>query len=725
MKRISLPNQILIGFLVGISIGLFFGERIAPVNIIGEVFMALLQMAVLPFVSFSLMSGLGQMTFHEAKILAKKGIFYLLILWAISFIILLFFPLAFPEWKAASYFSSSLLNPGQQFDFLTLFVPKNPFEAYANNIVPAVVVFSMAIGIALMGIEKKGGLIQGLKTINEALIRITNFVIRLAPLGVAAISAHAAGTLQIDEINKLEVYLLIYVVFALIVTFYLFPVLITVLTPVKYKAVLMRTRGLLITAFATGNLFVVISLLITRCAELLTENDIDKADAEQHVGVLIPTAINFPNAGKLLSLSFITFAGWFSGALLPSSAIPQYIVLGFFTFFGNTIAALEFLMDFFRIPIDTIQLFMLTDLFVSRFGTLVAAMFYITLSILVTFSIFQPIRIRWGKLGLYLAGAAILLSTGLFGLRIFFAHMYDDNYQGSESLMSMDGISTKVPSKVLKEANFIPDNPYFGSLESIQRRGYIRVGYFKDALPYAFFNNKNELVGYDIDLAYAMAYDINVSLEFLEVDRSDIQFVLDNNIVDLIMCGVMTTTNQNITYSATYSKGTMAFLVEDYWREDFNSQAKVLQKDSLKLGMIKIPYYMDKIKNLYPHASFVEMDSPKEFLEGKTDLDAFVVTAEAGSAWTLLYPNYSVAIPYPSLISAPISIAISKNNINFVSYLNTWLDLKQYDGTFTSLTDYWIYGKRDRSGSSRWCILDDVLRRHQKIPVTEIDSVRL
>ena len=47
----------------------------------------------------------------------------------------------------------------EEINFLTLFIPANPFNSFANNVVPAVVVFSVAVGLALIGIEQKQGLL--------------------------------------------------------------------------------------------------------------------------------------------------------------------------------------------------------------------------------------------------------------------------------------------------------------------------------------------------------------------------------------------------------------------------------------------------------------------------------------------------------------------------------------------------------------------------------------
>ena len=97
----------------------------------------------------------------------------------------------------------------------------------------------------------------------------------------------------------------------------------------------------------------------------------------------MPASFNFPHTGKLLSLSFILFAGWFADALVPLSDYPQLAFAGLVTFFGSLNAAVPFLLDVFRIPADTFQLFIATGVINSRVGSLVAAVHTLVVALLV------------------------------------------------------------------------------------------------------------------------------------------------------------------------------------------------------------------------------------------------------------------------------------------------------------------------------------------------------
>ena len=105
------------------------------------------------------------------------------------------------------FFSTALLERRPAFDFVDLYIPSNPFNSLANNIVPAVVLFSVIVGVALIGVERKQRLLDVLQTAGEALTRATRSIVRLTPYGLFAIAATAAGTLSIEQLGRLQVYL--------------------------------------------------------------------------------------------------------------------------------------------------------------------------------------------------------------------------------------------------------------------------------------------------------------------------------------------------------------------------------------------------------------------------------------------------------------------------------------------------------------------------------------
>ncbi len=272
LGSLSLSLQILIALLAGIILGLFFGEAISPIAVIADGFILLLQMTVLPYITVSLVSGLGSLMPSQARIIFSRVGLLLLLLWAISLSLVFVMPFAFPVWKSASFFSTALIERRQAFDFLNLYIPANPFFALANNIVPAVVLFSVILGVALIGVENKQQLISFLDIIGKALSQVNRFIVRLTPIGIFAIGANLAGTMRLEELERVQVYLLSFSVMAVLLTLWILPALVSTLTPVGYREILKLTRDALVTAFMTGNLFVVLPILSEASRNILSRH---------------------------------------------------------------------------------------------------------------------------------------------------------------------------------------------------------------------------------------------------------------------------------------------------------------------------------------------------------------------------------------------------------------------------------------------------------------------
>jgi proton glutamate symport protein len=75
-----------------------------------------------------------------------------------------------------------------------------------------------------------------MSTVIDALMRVANFVVKLTPIGVFAITASAAGTMSIDELRRLEVYIWVYVALSLLMSLWVLPGLVVALTPLSTAA---------------------------------------------------------------------------------------------------------------------------------------------------------------------------------------------------------------------------------------------------------------------------------------------------------------------------------------------------------------------------------------------------------------------------------------------------------------------------------------------------------
>jgi len=705
----SLASKVLLGLGLGILTGLFFGESVAFLSLPGRAFVVLLQMTVLPFVSVAMIHSLGSLQPADARRLARFAGSFLLVIWGVTLAVVAAVPLAFPDWEAASFFSTSLVEQGPPFDPVALYLPANPFHSFAEGVVPAIVVFSVAVGLALMAVPRRQALLESLGALEDALQRVAGFVVSLAPYGVFAIAGEAAGTMRGDELLGLQVYSAAYVVCAVALTFWVLPVLVTSLTPFRYGEALGRARAALITAFATGSVFVVLPLLSQCCKDLLETRDRARG-SEQTVDVIVPIAFALSSAGKLLSLAFVLFAGWLSGFPVAVSQIPSFLATGLFSFFASTVVAVPFLLDLFNVPADTFRLFLIADNVVgNRFGSMLASVHILSLTLLGACGTAGLLAVRTRKLLRWGAVTLALIGFGLGGVRLAFDAV-ERPYEGYKQFVDRTPLLPSVPTRELSAP---PAGRSGATLARIRDAGSLRVGWWRNRLPFAFRNEAGELVGFDIDMAHALARDMNARLELVPIERGQTADLLDQGIVDVVMTGIAITPArlEHLDLTDPYIEETLAFVVPDHRREEFSSRAAVRAHASLRLAVPATSYYVDLVHAYLPRAELVTVDSPREFFRAAPGtFDGLVFTAESGSAWTLIYPQFSVAVPQPDVVEVPLGYAVRRGDARMVAFLDAWIGLKQRDRTIERLRDYWILGI-DPPGAQqpRWSILRDVL----------------
>jgi len=215
--------KILIGLGLGIAVGLFFGEKAGVFGYVANAYVRLLQMTVLPYVIVSVVAGFGSMNVEQARRLFLRVGALTLFLWAVALGAVFLLPLTFPKVETASFFSTSLVEQRETLDFVSLYIPTNAFHSLANNVVPAVVLFSAVVGVALIYTEKKEPLLSGLMVLERVLARANRFAVSLTPYGLFAIAANTAGTMDFGQLGSLRVYLVGYVAISLLLVFWILP----------------------------------------------------------------------------------------------------------------------------------------------------------------------------------------------------------------------------------------------------------------------------------------------------------------------------------------------------------------------------------------------------------------------------------------------------------------------------------------------------------------------
>ena len=705
-KGISLSTQILIGLTLGLLIGLFFGDKASVLAIVGKAYVGLIQMSILPYMVVSLMLGIGSLSYEKAGKLAITGGIVLVASWLLAFVIVFLMPLAFPSIEAGSFFSTSLVEFAEV-DFIDLYIPVNPFSSLARTVVPAAALFSIAFGIALIGVENKQSLLDILDATSKTLSRIAMMVVKVTPIGVFAIAANAAGTLTIDQFGRLQSYIIPFIVGTLILTFWILPGLAAALTPFSYREILKSARDALTTGFITGNLFITLPMLVENARMLFEDRRLKNDDTDNYVEVLVPTSFNFPNIGKLLTLLFVLFAGWFVGKNIALTDYPGFAVLGLFTLFGGVDLALPFLLDQMQIPSDMYQLYVVTGVLNSWFATLLAVMNLFTFTLVAACAATGAVRINWSRIFRFAIISLVIFVAALLGTRFVLSEMVSKEDLQRRTLMQSQIEDSKTADT--KKAGSKDAVGQKSPLGSIIKRGKLRVGYHPENLPFSFVNDKGDLVGFDVELMHVLARELKVELEFIRWTYETVMKDLDQNKFDIAIGGLIVNLDRIVkaNFSNPYMNMTTAVVVKDHRRNQFKSWRLIDKEPIIRLGVVG-EKRAENLKTELPNTEITLLETYSGFFkDNPKGVDALVISAEAGSAWTILYPAYSVVVPKPHQ-KANAAFAIPIDSLDFEDFVNDWLQMKTTSGIIDKLYNKWILGTKVEQKKGRWSIGRDV-----------------
>ena len=195
----ALWKRILLALVLGVIVGMIWGPEASSISWLGELFVRLIRMVVVPLVFVTLVSGVVAMG-DPAKLgsLGAKtlAIYMLTTLAAI----------------AIGLFFAAVLQPGVGVDLsaaapsavqeaiplserLLSIVPSNPIAALAEGNILAIIFFALLVGVSVLTIGEKGKPVAELMdSSSEMMLRITHWVMEVAPFGVFALIAAVAGT---------------------------------------------------------------------------------------------------------------------------------------------------------------------------------------------------------------------------------------------------------------------------------------------------------------------------------------------------------------------------------------------------------------------------------------------------------------------------------------------------------------------------------------------------
>lgn len=716
MRSFSLGYQVLVAVLLGILSGLFFGPLTSALSPIGSAYTMLLQMAVLPYITFSLMHGLGSITPGLGKKIFKSGWPYLLILWAVMFALIYLLATLIPTSLSPLIKSSDSNTLEVKFtnNFLTTLVPQNPFYDILNNIVPAVAIFGLISGIALMHVKKKEPLIDTLERINQMIEKILSWLGKIAPLGAFVYISIAFGTIHFEDLIKLEMFVFAFIFTSLFMTFWLLPTLIAALTPLSYKEALQALRSVCLLPFVTGLSTAAIPFLNSYLRKLSQKHETHVHFRETSQTVL-PIAYSFGHIGNAMTLFLVLFLSYyyrhpFNGMekmLISFLTIP--LSIGSST--GN-IGSILYLIKELGFPEGATEFYLEIKSFTYNFQVLMSIASVLTLILLTIYAYYGLIQVKWKHLTIRLASPLIAFTLVVLAFKAYIhpSDLYQNLYM---KLTLAEALKNPIKAKILPGAptdhlRTFSDPMVPEVFTQILKSGVLRVGFYPNSIPYCYFNDKEELVGFDISYAYELARDLECDLEFVPFAFSELAHDINEGVFDIGMSSIIMSEERllKMQFTFPYLEDDNVLVVPRAKKNQFLRLKDARADTTLKIGAGGAQ--IEIAKRNFPNAQIIDILSMSLLLNG--EIDALLWSETSAVTWCLSHPDF-VVIEYGNQIGKSFfGYPIRQHATDFGFFLNNWLTLKEQSGFKKEMEAYWIHGILPGKREPRWSILRNVLR---------------
>jgi len=275
-RKISLTAWIFIGIFGGILAGFAIGDPIVPLaGFLGDIFLRLLKMVIVPLIFTSITAGVigigGSKNFGR---LCTKTIGYYLLTSLVAILtglglVNLLRPGVGANLGLSTPVSASDLSAGSLSDIILRMIPENPIAAMAQGNILPLIFFSILLGMCITLIPGKySELLSDFFSAGfEVMMKVTHFVIQLAPIGVWGLTTKIVATTGAEAFKSIGLYF-ITVLLGLVIHFCInLPVIVSLFSRCNPFRHLMAMSPALLTAFTTASSSATLPLTISAAEE--------------------------------------------------------------------------------------------------------------------------------------------------------------------------------------------------------------------------------------------------------------------------------------------------------------------------------------------------------------------------------------------------------------------------------------------------------------------------
>src|SRR6476646_1443924 len=302
--RPSLTTQIMIGLIVGVAVGWIRPEWGNNVYFLRDIFLNLIKSIIGPLVFSTLVVGIaGGGDLRKVGRMGVKALIYFEVITTVALFLGLAVvnitkpgvgvPLVGTAGEAAQKIGET--HPRTFVETLVHIFPASVVDSLVRGDILQIVAFAVLFAMAVSAIGEKGRpMLVAMERLSQVMFKLTNYVMRFAPFGVAAAMAHTIGTQGPGVLVSLGNLILSYYLGLTIFIVFVFG-LIMVITRAPIRKFVRAIREPATIAFATTSS----ESAMPRAMEAMERLGVPK----RIVGFVMPTGYSFNLDGSMIFLA--------------------------------------------------------------------------------------------------------------------------------------------------------------------------------------------------------------------------------------------------------------------------------------------------------------------------------------------------------------------------------------------------------------------------------------
>lgn len=231
------------------------------------------------------------------------------------------------------------------------------------------------------------------------------------------------------------------------------------------------------------------------------------------------------------------------------------------------------------------------------------------------------------------------------------------------------------------------------TLSSILKKGEIRIGMTGNQPPFTMKAKTGELIGYEVDLATAIAENMGVKLKLVEMPFSELMGALKEGKIDAIMSGMTITPERNLNalFAGPYLLSGKSILTKSKVLAEI-SEADEANDKKYKITCLKGSTSEKFVKNFMPEAEIIPVDKYKAGVDMvlNDQVDAMVADMPICVITALKNQGKGLVTLDSPLTIEPIGMALPAGDPQFLNLVENYVSSLELSGALPILEKIWF-----------------------------------